>query len=99
MSSTHDPKRRNLVLGSLAAGCLLSLRVTAAAEQAPRTNEKPGATEGGKVSKPKANYQDKPKGNLKCANCGNFIPADTCKVVAGTVSPNGWCILYAPKAA
>lgn len=95
MSSTHDPKRRILLLGGLAAGCALCMRTAAAAEKVP---DKLGETKSAKISKIVAKYQDKPNGNQKCANCGSFIAPDTCKVVEGTVSPNGWCMLNVPKA-
>lgn len=49
-------------------------------------------------------YQDKPgaKG-AKCSGCALYKPnADPkknggCAVVTGSISPNGWCIAYAPK--
>lgn len=50
-----------------------------------------------KVSKAQAQYQDTPKGDQKCANCTFFIADNnTCKVVEGEVSPNGWSALWAP---
>ncbi|WP_363319989.1 high-potential iron-sulfur protein [Nitrosomonas sp.] len=47
--------------------------------------------------------QDKPNGSEKCSNCIQFIPGDTsdangeCKVVAGSISPQGWCTAFSPK--
>lgn len=43
-------------------------------------------------------YQDKPgpKG-AKCAGCRFFKAPHGCTIVHGTISPNGWCIAYAPK--
>lgn len=53
-----------------------------------------GAT---KVSKAQAQYQGTPKGDQKCSNCTFFIAdTNTCKVVEGEVSPNGWSALWAP---
>lgn len=44
-------------------------------------------------------YQDKPgKGGQKCSGCALFKPPAKCTVVPGKISPNGWCIAYAPKA-
>lgn len=103
MSATHDPKRRTVLLGGLAAGCALCLPAAWGAEKAPGAEkqpaQKPGGSPGGKTSKATAKYQSKPNGTLKCANCNNFMAPDSCKVVEGKVSPDGWCILYAPKAA
>ncbi|HZR77384.1 high-potential iron-sulfur protein [Bradyrhizobium sp.] len=43
-------------------------------------------------------YQDTPKGDQSCENCALFEPPSSCKTVDGTVSPNGWCMVYAKKA-
>lgn len=56
-----------------------------------------------KSSQAAAKYQKTPKGKAKCSNCALFIPGKTstamgtCKVVDGSISPNGWCQFYAPK--
>lgn len=52
-----------------------------------------------KVSQKMAAYQDTPKGPQRCDNCAYFEPPSSCKVVAGTISPSGWCQLYAKKPA
>lgn len=52
-----------------------------------------------KLSKEQAQYQPQPKGDQQCSNCQHFVSDDnTCKVVAGTVEPTGWSILWAAKA-
>jgi hypothetical protein len=49
-------------------------------------------------------YQPKPHGADQCDNCIHFIPgktpkdAGTCKVVEGSIAPDGWCVMYARKA-
>lgn len=49
-------------------------------------------------------YQDTPKDGHDCKGCQQFIPGPSadadghCKVVAGTVSPNGWCLIWTAKA-
>lgn len=59
--------------------------------------------EAAKASKALMKYQDKPNGNEKCSNCIQFIPGKTpeangeCKVVEGSISPQGWCTAYAPE--
>jgi hypothetical protein len=56
-----------------------------------------------KGSQAQFKYQTKPNGSKKCSNCTLFIPGKTatangtCKVVDGTISPNGYCIAYAAK--
>lgn len=44
-----------------------------------------------------AHYQDKPKGQQKCSGCTHFEPPHSCGIVAGTISPNGWCQFYVKK--
>ncbi len=50
-----------------------------------------------KISQAVAKYQDQPKGQQSCAVCANFQPPNACKFVQGTISPNGWCQLFAAK--
>lgn len=56
-----------------------------------------------KSTKAALKYQDHPKGNSKCSGCKLFVPGKTakamgtCKVVEGSISPNGWCVAYSPK--
>ena len=52
-----------------------------------------------KVTQKVAHYQDHPNGNAQCSKCVNFIAPNSCKIVQGTISPNGWCLLFAPKPA
>lgn len=57
----------------------------------------------GSVPKGAVGYQDKPNGNERCATCSQFVPGKTaqamgsCNVVAGNISPNGWCNVWAAK--
>jgi hypothetical protein len=50
-----------------------------------------------KIAKNLVNYQDKPNNGQKCSNCAQFIVPNACKVVAGNISPDGWCAAFAPK--
>ncbi len=106
----HDPKRRSLLIGTLAAGATLALYgckgkqeetatggEAAPAPAAPQNGEAERMEEGPtpKMSKEGAQYQEEPLGDQKCANCANFIAeSKTCKVVEGEISPEGWCILW-----
>ena len=57
-----------------------------------------------KMAKASMQYQDQPKGTLKCSQCTQFLPgksakaAGSCNLIDGSISPNGWCLAYAPKA-
>ena len=48
-----------------------------------------------KVSQVSVRYQPQPRGTQKCANCMHFIAeSNTCKLVDGTISPEGWCVIW-----
>jgi hypothetical protein len=51
-----------------------------------------------KVSKATAKYQDQPKAGQSCNQCQYFLPPKSCQLVAGDISPNGWCSFFAKKA-
>ena len=63
-----------------------------------------GQAQAAKASKGSMRYRDEPNGKEHCSNCMQFIPGKTpeangeCKVVEGSISPNGWCAAYAKKA-
>lgn len=51
-----------------------------------------------KASKQAMQYQDTPKNGQKCADCLQFEPkTKTCKVVAGSIDPNGYCLAFQAK--
>src|SRR5579863_5306849 len=84
--------RRSLLRNvTLAAGGAAVLGTAAPAERAEAADTK--------VAQKAVAYQDTPKGPQRCDNCTYFEPPASCKVVAGTISPSGWCQLYAKKPA
>lgn len=61
--------------------------------------EAPATAAPAKVSKASVQYQTAPKGDQKCADCLHFIAeSNTCKLVEGDISANGWCQLWARRA-
>lgn len=50
-----------------------------------------------KASKAAMQYQDKPKGDQQCSNCMHFVPKNSCAIVDGNISPQGWCIAWVKK--
>jgi hypothetical protein len=50
------------------------------------------------LSQKQAHYQTTPKDGHTCAGCRHFI-ADkkACDLVKGTISPNGWCMMWSAK--
>lgn len=58
----------------------------------------------GKSPQNAVQYQDKPKGSAKCSGCKFYQPNSkdakakgACQVVDGSISPNGWCVVYSAK--
>jgi hypothetical protein len=108
------PLRRLVLRGALVLGCSPWVPIalvgcdskkdanssSAAPAGSPATSADsaaPAATS--KVPQASVQYQAQPKGEQKCGGCLNFIAeSNTCKLVAGQVSPEGWCSLWAKKA-
>jgi hypothetical protein len=57
----------------------------------------PAARAAAKVPKSQADYEDKPRGGVRCDRCLQFQPPAACKVVDGAISPAGSCDFFAPK--
>jgi len=47
-----------------------------------------------KISQAEAQYQNMPKDMFSCAVCTFFLKPRSCKLVAGDISPAGWCKLF-----
>ena len=106
--------RRAVLRGALAVGCSVLLPAailgcnskkdetsSSAAPASPpsTTTDSAAPAPSSKVSQASVQYQTEPKDGKKCADCMNFIAeSNTCKLVAGQVSPEGWCSLWAKKA-
>lgn len=80
--------RRN-ILHRIAVAAPATLLATALATQ--------DAAASGSVPQTAAGYQDTPNGDKRCDGCSHFAAPSSCKVVAGTISPSGWCKLFAAK--
>ena len=50
-----------------------------------------------KIAQELVQYQGEPKEGAKCSGCAQFQVPNACAIVAGNISPNGWCVAYAPK--
>lgn len=78
-----------VVSGVAAAGALVTTLVAPAiASDAPS-----------QLRREDVRYQEGPKGSQRCSGCKNFVGPNACRVVAGLVNPNGWCLLFQAKAA
>lgn len=85
LSGRQVSRRDFLNIATVGTGAVLAIGLTASPAYA-------------KVPQKVVNYQPKPKGNQSCATCGLFVPQTSCKLVDGTVAPQGWCTLYQPRA-
>ena len=47
-----------------------------------------------KLTPAAAQYQDRPKENESCASCPYFVLSESCVLVEGEISANGWCPMY-----
>lgn len=94
MSSDRSVSRRAFI-GSAA--------LLAGAAAAPGLLVSPVASAQQKVPQASVKYQDKPNGDKKCSTCLQFVPGSSpsangaCKLVEGTISPNGYCQLWVAK--
>lgn len=92
--NAHELARRRL-LGQAAATIpvLLAIPVLGRAS----------AVQTGTASKDAFHYQDHPNEGKHCGNCAQFIPPVAgqqlggCRIVAGAISTNGWCMAFTPK--
>ncbi|MEP7181306.1 MAG: high potential iron sulfur protein [Betaproteobacteria bacterium] len=89
MTDIANPSRRCILrAGALFAGASLAAGTIRSGEALAQQ----------KASKESMKYQDKPNGDKQCRGCFQFIPGNnTCKVVEGIVSPQGYCISWAKK--
>ena len=53
-----------------------------------------GANAAAKLSPNEIGYQPTPKGAARCELCANWQAPNACKLVAGPISPSGWCSLF-----
>src|ERR1700759_5863432 len=49
-----------------------------------------------KISEAAVAYQDHPNGEKQCSKCVQFQPPHSCKMVDGTISPQGYCRIFSP---
>jgi hypothetical protein len=84
-------RRQVLTIAVGAAGVSLAGAAVAVGTSTP--------AQAAKVAQKVVKYQDTPKGDARCENCALFEAPSSCKTVDGTVSPQGWCMVYAKKPA
>lgn len=85
-AATGGVSRRTWLAGAALAGAGLACGLATTRAQAQS-----------KMKQADAKYQDKPQGADKCSGCALFVAPSACSAVDGTISPEGWCSLYAAK--
>jgi hypothetical protein len=58
----------------------------------------PQRADAGNMTQQAAGYQPTPKDGKRCDGCSLFQAPSGCKLVAGTISPAGWCRFWVKKA-
>jgi len=81
-------RRRVLTVAAGAAGAVTGMAAMVGASTPAKAAKAPQKA---------VKYQDTPKGELRCENCSLFEAPSSCKTVDGTISPDGWCMVYAKK--
>ena len=82
---TGSLSRRSVLRGGISFTC--AALGAAAAVAAPLGPE-------AKLPQDQVSYQPSPKGDRKCSDCFNYEGNGSCRVVAGPISPDGWCRLW-----
>jgi hypothetical protein len=86
---TSGSSRRAFIktMGVVAAAATCGHATAAKAEDYKAQDQK-------KLTKAAARYQDQPKGNESCGSCPYFVIPNSCVLVEGDISPNGWCPIF-----
>lgn len=50
-----------------------------------------------KIAQELVQYQHQPKDGQQCNKCAQWVEPNACKIVAGKIEPQGYCVAYAPK--
>lgn len=114
MMNEELQSRRVVLRGVLALGCSACLPALSgcnskqgedAGKAAPTTSSDAASTDAaapaavGKMSQASVQYQTQPQGEQKCSLCTHFIAeSNSCMLVEGQISPDGWCRMWAKKA-
>jgi len=76
--------RRRIMVQAAAAAAALGVALRPRAAQA-------------KLAPAEIGYQSTPKGAQRCELCMNWRAPAACILVSGTISPSGWCGLFARR--
>jgi len=88
MPTSGSSRRAFIKTVGVAAAAATCGRVAAATAQEYKPQDQK------KLTQATARYQDQPKGNESCAGCPYFVRPNSCVVVEGEISANGWCPIF-----
>lgn len=88
--------RRRLLKVTIAGAFAASTGVLTSCMTSPPS---PTARGAGTTPKREARYQDSPNRGRRCGGCTHFLEPNACEIVAGEISPNGWCRFHEPRPA
>jgi hypothetical protein len=86
--------RRRFLRASIAGAAIAGAGGIAGCMTSP-----PAARDAGTTPKSVANYQNAPNDGRRCAGCTHFLEPNACEIVAGEISPDGWCRFHEPRPA
>lgn len=92
MRSERRTSRRALLAGGGLAVCVLAVRASRSLAVADEEIK-----EADKIKQSDAHYQTHPKGRQRCEICLQFNPPDSCKIVRGPITLQGWCQFFAAR--
>ena len=78
-----SPSRRRVIAAAIAGGAIVAVGGARASRA--------------KLAPAEIGYQNSPRGAQRCDQCVNWRAPDACTVVAGPISPTGWCGLFVRK--
>lgn len=91
--SGHRFSRRRFLQVSVTGAAIAGATGLSACMSAPPA---PTTRVAGTTPKAVAAYQDFPNQDRRCAGCTHFLQPNACEIVAGEISPNGWCRFHEP---
>jgi hypothetical protein len=89
--------RRSILQGVVHAGGAATLLAVTANRASAAPAKTTAAAKTTKTTKQVAGYQYSPNGGQSCSSCIAFVPPNACRIVEGTISPQGWCKIWQRK--
>jgi hypothetical protein len=86
--------RRKFLKASMTGAVIVGAGALASCMMSPSGKRGAGTT-----PKLVAHYQSSPNQGRRCADCIHFLEPNACEIVAGEISPDGWCRFYKPRSA